>query len=135
MKMSRIAILAVLTLGLSSCSSGDEPPSSAPPFSPSTEASTVATPVRLVCPDDQTVQSDGGLRASGERISGQTSPMSAAEAWVKEQGGDEVVLSADQSTAWVLRADGTAQARLEVVQVLDGDGWTVQGFKACVSRD
>ena len=44
------------------------------------------------------------------------------------QGGTDYVLTGDASGAWVLRADGTAQAK---VNLLLSDGWLVHGYEAC----
>ena len=42
--------------------------------------------------------------------------------------GDRYVLTADGEGAWVLRSDGTAKAKVELIV---SDGYIVQGYTAC----
>ena len=131
---SWLALVAALTLCTSACSPSDAPEAS-PVTTPESAKSEAATPIQLDCPGDETVQTDGGLRSPGALMIGHASPMIAVQAWMESQGGDDFVLDSAESTAWVLRDDGTAQARLNVVQVTYGEGWVVQGFEACTAED
>lgn len=44
------------------------------------------------------------------------------------QGGTDYVLTDDATGAWVLRDDGSARAK---VDLLLSDGWLVHGYEAC----
>lgn len=132
-----------MTLCVSACSedgtSSATPSASADAFASASAATTQSGSPEssrlLTCPGDRTVQTDGGLRDPRAIVIGHPSAFAAVEAWMKDQGGDDYVLDSARTTAWVLRTDGTARARLEVVEVTNGEGWVIQGYKACVSRN
>ena len=85
-------------------------------------------PKKLTCPSGEFVATDGGLLAAGGKLKGTETAGEAVEKWMASQGGIHYLLTEDASGAWVLRADGTARAK---VNLLLGDGWVVHGYQAC----
>ncbi|WP_164775183.1 hypothetical protein [Nocardioides pantholopis] len=45
--------------------------------------------------------------------------------------GDDFVLIPDSDGAWILRSDGTAVAKVEVIR---HSGYTVNGYEACAPK-
>ena len=114
---------------LVSCSPTETTASATPEPSEQAATPTVsAPPKRLTCPNDRYVGTDGGLLVAGAKLGGTETAGEAVEKWMASQGGADYVLSDDASEAWVLRADGTARAR---VNLLLSDGWVVHGYEAC----
>ena len=86
------------------------------------------TPSALTCPSGEMVGTAGGLLAKWP--DGFDTPRQAVRVWLSTSDWPDAdfVLSDDATEAWVLRDDGTAQAR---VGLLEHDGFTVHGYDAC----
>jgi len=114
---------------LVSCSPNDTTAAATPePREPSATQTVSESPKRLTCRSGESVGTDGGLLAAGAKFRGTETAGEAAEKWMSSQGGADYVLTDDASGAWVLRADGTAPAK---VHLLLSDGWVVHGYQAC----
>lgn len=127
MEVVALTLLAVAITGCSSHSvtAAPEPESS----SADREASGDSIPSELDCRGGGVVSTAGGLREEGVTLRGADSPELAVEAFLPAIGlaGKEYVV--DVPEAWVLRPDGTAVARMDL---LLGDGWTAHGYDRCV---
>src|SRR4051794_33842402 len=77
-----------------------------------TTTAPAAAPTTLTCPSDEGVSTDGGYLA--ELPDGFDTREEAVEAFLADNDAfdDDYVISSDGKGAWVLRADGTAEARL-----------------------
>ena len=91
-------------------------------------ASPEAAPTDLTCPTVERVQTDGGYLA--ELPDGFDTREEAVEAFLANNNAfdDDYALGPDGKSAWVLRADGTAEARLTFLR---HSGYTVHGYEAC----
>jgi hypothetical protein len=98
------------------------------PSEPAASQAASKPPKRLTCPNGEFVGTDGGLLAAGAKLEGTETAGEAVEKWMASQGGADYVLTDDASGAWVLRADGTARAK---VNLLLSHGWVVHGYQAC----
>lgn len=113
-----VASLAVLVLSCSSDSSSD--------FG-LTEATPSPMPSELSCPSGNMVGTDGGLLA--EFLDGYDTREEALAVWLEHwpQWGKRYAIAEDGS-AWILRADGTALAR---VTFIEHKGFTAHGYDEC----
>ena len=101
------------------CGTADEPAENAEPITPSD----------ITCPSGQVGGSPGGEYPPDNLPEGSPTPEQAAEEWVggAYPGAEYIVV---QQGVWVMRDDGTASARGEF---LDGiEGYFVSGYRACI---
>jgi len=135
MRTLQLVVLGAAAALLAACGTAD---GSAPPApadkaasAKATETSPAAPPKDLTCPTDLRVATDGGLLA--ELPNGYDTRAEAVEAFlaVDDQWGDDYVLAEGGESAWILREDGTAEAR---VSFLRHQGFTVHGYQACASE-
>lgn len=125
----KCALALPLLVAVASCAANDQAAARSP--QPSALAATPTAPElpkKLTCPSGRTVATDGGLLVAGAELNGTETAAEAVKAWMASQGGTDYVLTDDATGAWVLRADGTAQAKLNL---LLSDGWLVHGYEAC----
>ncbi len=84
-------------------------------------------PSELSCPSGNAVGTDGGLLA--ELPDGYDTRKEALATWLEHwpEWGRRYTI-ADDGTAWILRADGTARAH---VTFIEHEGFTAQGYEEC----
>lgn len=114
---------------MASCAVDDQAAVGTPePIAPTATPTASVLPKKLTCSSGRSVATDGGLLVAGAELNGAETAAEAVQAWMASQGGTDYVLTGDATGAWVLRADGTAQAK---VNLLLSDGWVVHGYEAC----
>lgn len=125
----KCALALTLLIATASCAVNDQAAATTPePSAPTATPTASELPKKLTCPSGRSVATDGGLLMAGAELNGTETAAEAVKAWMTSQGGTDYVLTGDASGAWVLRADGTAQAK---VNLLLSDGWLVHGYEAC----
>lgn len=123
------ALALPLLMVMVSCSLNDAVPATTPvPNEPAATRTVSEPPQRLRCPKG-VVGTDGGLLVAGAELNGTETAGEAVEKWMASQGGADYLLTDDAAGAWVLRADGTARAK---VNLLLSDGWVVHGYQSCL---
>ena len=126
---ARLMVTACL-MAMTGCASPAEAPQSAPASDDVTgtpEARVTATPPKdLTCPTNERVN---GIYDFADSKGGKATPEEAAHAF--EKGGRIVIDDTSAGTiGWVLRPDGTASKKLDVVGLEDGT-WRVQSYEGC----
>ncbi|GAB3253661.1 hypothetical protein [Nocardioides dilutus] len=94
--------------------------------------SSSSVPQALTCPTEMRAAADAPF--FDESAPGATTPEAAVEAWLEgafgRSFGPEYVMDEDKKHAWILRADGTAEARV-TVKLTAGGGYFYYGHEAC----
>jgi hypothetical protein len=124
-------VLAAMLLGvwgLAGCTGEESSKDSA--IGPPTE-SVQATPTSLTCRTNERVGTPGGYWA--HLPDGYPTREKAVAAWLSSwlssrHFGSDFAVTSDGKSAWILRADGTAMAK---VHFLRHSGYTVHGYEAC----
>lgn len=146
MKSMRVRLVAVAALScaaLAGCTGQDDeaptPDAASPPDSSEAPISANAVtqiPVRLTCTTDLRQQGGPPFRDGSE--GGAESPEQAVESWLASplsggRYGPDFALDESMRRAWILREDGTAEARVRL-DLLEG-GFFVETYFACASTN
>ena len=92
------------------------------------------SPTELTCPTDLRVVSSGGFVAR-QSLDGHDTQDRAVDAWARTRASlikEEVDALPTDDGAWVLRADGTAIAK---VSFIENKGFTVYGYQVCAPAE
>ena len=127
----RIAVVVVLACaGLSACTEDEE--RRQPDPEPSQTPAQLATPRELSCASE--LRSVSAPPYFDEAARGAPSPETALEKWLASpiaRGlGPDYIFDKNKKYAWVLRSDGTAEARVHVKRT-SGGGYFYYGHEAC----
>lgn len=130
----RSTVVALLACsGLSACTEDEE--RSQPDPEPSQTPARLATPRELTCPSE--LRSVSAPPYFDEAARGAPTPEEALDRWlgspIARGLGPDYVFDDDRNYAWVLRGDGTAEARVHV-KLTSGGGYFYYGHEACGSR-
>ncbi|GAB2755689.1 hypothetical protein GCM10027020_04790 [Nocardioides salsibiostraticola] len=139
MRVRVVAVAGLSCLALAGCTGQDAEVSDGISRSDSSEAPVSANavtqpPVRLTCATDLRQQASPPFRDGSE--GGSRSAEQAVESWLAGplsggRYGPDFVLDDSMGRAWILREDGTAEARVRV-DLLEG-GYFVETYFACAS--
>ena len=89
-----------------------------------------AAPMALVCSNELRTTGTADYFAPPR---GQPTPASAVEGLVDRAGGESVVITRDDRGrhAWIMRADRTARAKLDLSYYAQTDSWYFETFEGC----